>query len=111
MKLIKKIKIYLKLLNLGRQEDIFSKHFKKANESIQKASKIVRHPDFSDDSVINEETKKTIIEIADKSNELQRLIDYLNGSKPKGLLDAMLKTARIAEWEKTHTGVKGKIKW
>ena len=31
--------------------------------------------------------------------------------KPKGLLDSLLKTAFTAEWEKTHKGVKGRIKW
>ena len=111
MKLFKKIKIYLKLANLNRHEDLFIKYFEKANESIQKASKIVKHGDFRDDNVICEENKETTIKIAEKANEIQKLIDYRNSCKPKGLLDALSKTAFTAEWEKTHKGVKGRIKW
>ena len=111
MKLFKKIKIYFKLANLGRHEDLFIKYFERANESIQKASKIVKHSDFMDENVICEENRETIIKIAEKANELQKLIDYRNSLKPKGLLDSLLKTAFTAEWEKTHKGVKGRIKW
>lgn len=111
MKLIKKIKIYFRLANLNRHEDLFTKYFERANESIQKASKIVKHSDFSDDNVICKENRETIIKIAEKANEIQKLIDYHNSCKPKGLLDILFKTAFTAEWEKTHKGVKGKIKW
>lgn len=111
MKFIKKIKIYFKLANLNRHEDLFNKYFERANESIQKAIKIVKHSDLSDDNVICEENRETITKIAEKANELQKLIDYRNSLKPKGLLDSLFKTALLAQWEKTHKGVKGKIKW
>ena len=111
MKPFKKIKVYFKLANLNRHEDLSTKYFERANESIQKANKIVKHSDFMDDNIICEEKRETITKIAEKANELQKLIDYRDSCKPKGLLDALLKTAFTAEWEKTHKGVKGRIKW